>query len=85
MTFESLIIWIIVGAIAGIVLDTVMGGMRIGLVGAILIGVIGAIISGWAFQRFLDIQILQGIFGTAIEALIGAVLLLLIFGVIRRF
>ncbi|GAJ16309.1 unnamed protein product, partial [marine sediment metagenome] len=31
------------------------------------------------------IQILQGIIGTAIEALIGAVLLLLIFGVIRRF
>jgi len=85
MTFESLIIWIIVGALAGIVLDTVMGGMRIGLVGAILIGVLGAIISGWVFQRFLDIQILQGIIGTAIEALIGAVLLLLIFRVISRF
>ena len=84
MNFESLIIWIIVGAIAGIVLDTVMGGMRIGLVGAILIGVMGAIISGWAFQSF-GVQILSGIIGTAIEALIGAVILLLIFGVIRRF
>ncbi len=84
MNFESLIIWIIVGAIAGIVLDTVMGGMRIGLVGAILIGVLGAIISGWAFQRF-GVQILSGIVGTAIEALIGAVVLLLILGVIRRF
>ena len=84
MNFESLIIWIIVGAIAGIVLDTVMGGMRIGLGGAILIGVLGAIISGWAFQRF-GVQILSGIVGTAIEALIGAVVLLLILGVIRRF
>jgi uncharacterized membrane protein YeaQ/YmgE (transglycosylase-associated protein family) len=84
MNFESLIIWIIVGAIAGIVLDTVMGGMRIGLVGAILIGVLGAIISGWAFQSF-GVQILSGIIGTAIEALVGAVILLLIFGVIRRF
>ncbi len=84
MNFESLIIWIIVGAIAGIVLDTVMGGMRIGLVGAILIGVLGAIISGWAFQSF-GVQILSGIVGTAIEASIGAVVLLLIFGVIRRF
>ena len=84
MNFESLIIWIIVGAIAGIVLDTVMGGMRIGLVGAILIGVLGAIISGWAFQSF-GVQILSGIIGTAIEALVGAVVLLLIFGVIRRF
>ena len=84
MNFESLIIWIIVGAIAGIVLDTIMGGMRIGLVGAILIGVLGAIISGWAFQSF-GVQILSGIIGTAIEALVGAVILLLIFGVIRRF
>jgi uncharacterized membrane protein YeaQ/YmgE (transglycosylase-associated protein family) len=83
MSLETLIIWIIVGAIAGIVADVVAGGMRIGLVGAILIGVVGAIISGWAFYK-LGVQILSGVLGTAIEALIGAVLLLLIFGVIRR-
>ncbi|MGB7093012.1 MAG: hypothetical protein WBD62_00035, partial [Anaerolineales bacterium] len=62
MSFESLIIWVIVGALAGIILDTLMGGMRIGLGGAMLIGVVGAIVSGWAFDAF-GIQLLSGLFG----------------------
>jgi len=84
MTFETLIIWVVVGAITGIILNTVIGGMRMGLGGAILIGVVGAIISGWAFDAF-GIQILNGLIGTIAEAMIGAVVLLLIFGVFRRY
>ena len=84
MTIESIIIWIIVGAVAGIVLDSFMGGMRIGLMGAMLIGNVGAMISGWAFSSF-GFHFMSGLFGTISEALIGAVLLLLIFGVFRRY
>jgi len=84
MSFETLIIWVLVGAIAGIILDTLMGGMRIGIGGAILIGIVGAMISGWAFDAF-GIQLLSGLIGNIVEALIGAVVLLLIFGVFRRY
>jgi uncharacterized membrane protein YeaQ/YmgE (transglycosylase-associated protein family) len=84
MSLETLIIWVIVGAIAGIILDTLMGGMRIGLGGAILIGIVGAMVSGWAFD-FFGIRILSGFLGTVVEALIGSVVLLLIFGVFRRY
>lgn len=84
MDFQTLIIWLIVGAVAGIILDTLMGGMRIGLGGAVLIGAVGAMISGWAFDAF-GIQILYGLIGDIAEALIGAVVLLLIFGVFRRY
>jgi uncharacterized membrane protein YeaQ/YmgE (transglycosylase-associated protein family) len=84
MTIESLIIWVVVGAVAGIVLEIFIGGMRIGLMGAILIGIAGAIISGWAFN-FFDFHYITGIIGTIIEALIGAVLFLLIFGVFRKY
>ena len=84
MTIESLIIWVVVGAVTGIVLEIFIGGMRIGLMGAILIGIAGAIISGWAFN-FFDFHYLTGIIGTIIEALIGAVLFLLIFGVFRKY
>ena len=84
MTFETLIIWVVVGAITGVVLDMVIGGMRIGLGGAILIGIVGAMISGWAFDAF-GIQLLSGLIGTIAEALVGAVVLLLIFGVFRRY
>jgi uncharacterized membrane protein YeaQ/YmgE (transglycosylase-associated protein family) len=71
-------------AVVGIVVDTFIGGMRIGLMGAILIGIVGAMISGWAFNTF-GFHFLSGLIGTVIEAAIGAVLLLLIFGVFRRF
>jgi uncharacterized membrane protein YeaQ/YmgE (transglycosylase-associated protein family) len=84
MSFETLIIWVLVGAIAGIILDTLMGGMRIGIGGAILIGIVGAMISGWAFDAF-GIRLLSGLLGTIVEALIGSVALLLIFGVFRRY
>jgi len=84
MSFETLIVWVVVGAVAGIVLNILMGGMRIGLGGAILIGVVGAMISGWAFDAF-GIQLLSGLFGTIVEAVIGSVVLLLIFGVFRKY
>jgi uncharacterized membrane protein YeaQ/YmgE (transglycosylase-associated protein family) len=84
MTFETLIVWVVVGAVTGIILDSVIGGMRIGLGGAILIGIVGAMISGWAFDAF-GIQLLSGLIGTIVEAMIGAVVLLLIFGVFRRY
>ena len=84
MSFETLIVWMVVGAVTGIVLNILMGGMRIGLGGAILIGIVGAMISGWAFDAF-GIQLLSGLFGTIVEALIGSVALLLIFGVFRRY
>ena len=84
MTLESLIIWVVVGAITGIVLDRSMGGMRIGLGGAILLGIVGAIISGWGFD-LLGYRILSGLIGSILEALLGAVVLTLIFGVFLRF
>ncbi|MGW8143619.1 MAG: GlsB/YeaQ/YmgE family stress response membrane protein [Anaerolineales bacterium] len=84
MDLQTLIVWVVVGAVAGIVLEIFMGGMRIGLMGAILIGIAGAIISGWAFN-FFGYHFLTGIIGTIVEALIGSVLALLIFGVFRRY
>jgi uncharacterized membrane protein YeaQ/YmgE (transglycosylase-associated protein family) len=82
MTTNSLIIWIVVGAIAGIVVDAVMGGLRIGMVGAIVIGIVGAIISGWLFNYF-GFHLFSGFITIIAEALIGSVVLLLVVGVFR--
>ena len=84
MNIETLIIWVVVGAVVGIVLEIFIGGMRIGLMGAVLIGIAGAIISGWAFN-FFGFHFMAGMVGTIAEALIGAVLALLIFGVFRKY
>ena len=84
MTIEALIVWVVVGAVGGIVLEIFIGGVRIGLMGAILIGIAGAILSGWAFN-FFGYHFVPGIIGTVLEALVGAVLALLIFGVFRKY
>jgi len=83
MSLETLLIWIVVGAIAGILADAVVGRRRIGLGGAIIVGIIGAIIGGWLFDQ-LGISIAGGIIGTIIEAFVGAVILLLILSGFRR-
>lgn len=58
MNFNILMIWVIVGAIAGVLMDAIVGGMRIGMVGAIVICILGAVIGGWLFDQ-LQVTILS--------------------------
>ena len=83
MTIEQVVVWIIVGGIAGLLADALIKGIRVGLVGAILIGILGAFIGGWLFGM-LDISIGSGFISDVITAFVGAVLLLLLLKVLRR-
>jgi uncharacterized membrane protein YeaQ/YmgE (transglycosylase-associated protein family) len=85
MELQTILIWVVVGAIAGAVLNGIIGGMRMGFIGALGIGILGAIISGLAFDYF-GYQILGGIIiGTVLEALLGSIVLILIFGVFYKY
>lgn len=85
MDLQTLLIWLVIGAIAGILADAMVGGRRRGGLGtAILIGILGAFIGGWLFSA-LGISIGGGILGTIITAFIGAVVLLLLVRGIRRY
>ena len=44
---QTLIIWLIVGAIAGWLAGQIMTGCGFGLVGNIVLGIVGAIVAGW--------------------------------------
>jgi uncharacterized membrane protein YeaQ/YmgE (transglycosylase-associated protein family) len=83
MTLESLLVWIIVGGIAGLLADAVVKGIGVGLVGAILVGILGAVIGGWLFSA-LGVGLGAGILGSIVVAFVGAVILLLIVRAIRR-
>jgi len=83
MSVETLLIWIIVGAIAGWLAGLVVRGFGFGLVGNIIIGIIGAFLGGWLFAQF-GIAIGVGIINTIFTAFIGAVVLLLLVRVIKR-
>jgi uncharacterized membrane protein YeaQ/YmgE (transglycosylase-associated protein family) len=83
MTAEVLLIWILVGAIAGWLASVVVRGGGMGLIGDIVVGIIGAFIGGWLLPR-LGIAMPAGIVGVIIVATIGAIVLLLIIRLVRR-
>jgi uncharacterized membrane protein YeaQ/YmgE (transglycosylase-associated protein family) len=79
----GLIIWLIVGAIAGWLAGLIVRGYGFGLIGNIVVGIVGALIAGWLLPK-LNIVIGGGTIGEIINAVIGAVILLLVVGLIRR-
>ena len=83
MPMETLLIWLLVGAVAGWLASTIVKGAGSGLLGDIVVGVIGAFIGGWLLAR-LGIQLGAGLVSVIASATIGAVLLLLIMRMVRR-
>ena len=51
MAIEALIIWLIVGAIAGWLAGQVIKGGGFGLVGDIILGIVGALVAGWLLPQ----------------------------------
>jgi uncharacterized membrane protein YeaQ/YmgE (transglycosylase-associated protein family) len=83
MDAQTLIIWLIVGAVAGWLAGMVVKGGGYGLIGDIIVGIVGAFIAGWLLPR-IGIVIGGGIIAAIINAFIGAVILLLLLRLIRR-
>jgi uncharacterized membrane protein YeaQ/YmgE (transglycosylase-associated protein family) len=83
IAIETLIVWLIVGAIAGWAAGQIVKGYGFGLVGNIVVGIIGAVVAGWLLPR-IGIVVGGGIVAAIINAIIGAVILLLVIGVLRR-
>jgi len=83
MDAQSIIIWLIVGAIAGWLAGMVVRGGGFGLIGDIIVGIIGAVIAGWLLPR-IGIIIGGGFVAAVINAFIGAVILLIIMRLLRR-
>jgi uncharacterized membrane protein YeaQ/YmgE (transglycosylase-associated protein family) len=79
----GIIIWLIVGAIAGWLAGMVVKGGGFGLIGDIIVGIVGGLIAGWLLPR-LGIFIGGDMIGDIINAFIGAVILLIILRLIKR-
>jgi uncharacterized membrane protein YeaQ/YmgE (transglycosylase-associated protein family) len=79
----SILTWLIVGLVAGLLASALIGGIGYGLIGDIIVGIVGAFIGGWLFTA-LDIRMpVAGLPGTILVALIGAVVLLVVIRAVR--
>ena len=83
MTVEALVLWLVVGAIAGWIAGTVVRGGGFGLVGDIVVGIVGSLIAGWLFPR-IGLHLFAGFIGSIVDAAVGAIILLLVLRLIRR-
>jgi len=84
MEGQSLIVFLIIGLIAGWLAGQIMKGSGYGLIGDLIVGVIGAFIGGWLW-RVLHLPGLGPWWLTAIvSAVIGACILLFLLRLIKR-
>lgn len=81
MTLETILIWVLIGAVAGWLAGLIVRGFGFGLFGNIVIGILGAVLGGYLLGGLIPIA---GILGTIVTATLGAVILLLIVRVLKR-
>ena len=76
----GILIWIIVGAIAGFVASKVLTGKGMGLLWDIVAGILGAFLGGW-LAGLVGISVSPGTFtvGGIVSAFVGAVIVLVVF------
>ena len=78
----NIIIWLIIGALAGWLAGVLIKGGGFGVLWNIIIGIVGSFIGGWVFG-LLGITAL-GEVGSFVAAVVGAVILLLVVRLIKR-
>jgi uncharacterized membrane protein YeaQ/YmgE (transglycosylase-associated protein family) len=83
MAGESILIWLLVGAIAGWLAGLLVKGGGFGLLGDIAVGILGAFIGGWLLPR-IGVSFGVGLVPAIVTATIGAVVLLVILRLVRR-
>ena len=76
----GILVWIVVGAIAGFVASKVLSGKGMGLLWDIVVGILGAFVGGW-LASLVGLPVSPGTFtiGGLLSAFGGAVILLIIF------
>ena len=83
MGIESILVFLIVGAIAGWLAGLIVSGFGFGLVGNIVVGIVGAFIAGYLFPA-IGISLGSGLIAAILHSTIGAVILLVLIKVIKR-
>ncbi|KVU81848.1 hypothetical protein BGV68_34155 [Burkholderia ubonensis] len=80
---HQLIVWLIVGGVAGWLAGLIVQGSGFGLVVDILVGIAGAVFGGWIASA-IGVSVGSGIVSSIVVAIVGAVVLLFLINLVRR-
>ena len=83
MPAEALLIWLLIGAVAGYLAGVVVKGYGFGILGNIAVGIVGAVLAGALLPR-LGLYPGTDLMGQIVAATLGGVGLLLLISVVRR-
>lgn len=79
----EIVYFLLIGGVAGWLAGLFMKGRGFGILGNIVVGVIGALLGGFLF-RLLGLSADGSLLGTLVVSFVGAVVLLVIAGVLKK-
>jgi uncharacterized membrane protein YeaQ/YmgE (transglycosylase-associated protein family) len=82
MALSSILIWALVGGLAGFMAEWLVGDLRTGLISSLFIGVVGALIGAWLFI-YLRYSVGTRLVNDVVTSAVGALALLLLVKFIR--
>jgi uncharacterized membrane protein YeaQ/YmgE (transglycosylase-associated protein family) len=84
MSNESILMVIVIGGVAGWLAGLILRGTGYGIIGDIIVGLIGAFVGNWLVRTFhFSINLGSPIADRIVVSVAGAVLLMLIIGMLR--
>jgi len=83
MDTHGIIIWLIIGGVAGWLAGLIVRGGGFGVLGDIVVGIIGSVIFGWLFGAS-GYAVGSGVIGSILSAAIGAIILIFVLRLVTR-
>ncbi|MDP9483758.1 MAG: GlsB/YeaQ/YmgE family stress response membrane protein [Chloroflexota bacterium] len=75
----GIVVWIILGAIAGFFANMIMGGKE-GVIGTVILGIVGAVVGGYLAGTVLKVADVTGInIESIVVSVVGAVLVVAVY------
>ena len=86
MSIESILIWVLLGAVAGWIAGLLYKGRGLGTAGNIVVGILGSFLGGWLAPKLGIAGAEVGGFSLAsiLTAAGGAIVLLFLIGILRK-
>lgn len=75
----GIVVWIVLGAIAGFIANMIMGGKE-GVIGTVILGIVGAVVGGYLAGTVLKVADVTGInIESIVVSVVGAVLVVAVY------
>ena len=75
----ELLVWLLLGLVAGWIASVIMGRGSYGVVGDIVVGILGALVGGWLGTALFGVDVTGFNVPSLILAILGAIILIAIY------